>query len=153
MQRFHFTQGTANVIQIILENTRADANGARTEAQDCLDGIPMFHHEIRFCRAERFKYLVGPGCHIHEQRFFTSALKVIRVAQHDHRSGFDVAQIGIEQLEFAHHRRVTQGEQGGFELFTSGALGHDVEAWLYRLRTVVTQRHRRARRWRVAGGS
>ncbi|MNI52191.1 hypothetical protein D3C73_1069550 [compost metagenome] len=80
-------------------------------AQEGLDGITVLHHEIRLFRTERFKHLVGSGRHVHEQGFFAGAPVVVRVAQHDHRAGFDVAQIGIEQFEFAHHRRVAQGEQ------------------------------------------
>ncbi|MNN02807.1 hypothetical protein D3C81_1154770 [compost metagenome] len=68
----------------------------------------------------------------HQQRFFTRTLHVVRIAQHNHRPSLDVTQIGIEQLEFAHHRRVAQGEQRGLKFFARGALGHDVEAWLLR---------------------
>ncbi|MNX99323.1 hypothetical protein D3C86_1317650 [compost metagenome] len=131
MQRFDFFQGFADVIQIIFENTRADTNGVRAEAQDSLDGIPVLHHEIRFFRAKRFKHLIGPGCHIHKQRFFTGALVVIGIAQHDQRAGFDVAQVGIEQFEFAHHCRVAKSEKRGLKLFAGGALRNDVEARLY----------------------
>ena len=34
----------------------------------------------------------------------------------------------IQRLEFAHHRRVAGGEEGGFEGFAGGAFGDDVEA-------------------------
>lgn len=129
LQRFNVPQGIAYVIQVVLENTRANANSVRAIGQEGLDDITVLHHEIRLFGAKRFNDLVGLGCHVHEQRFFTGALVVVGVAQHDHRTGFDIAQVGVEQLEFSHHRRVTQGEQGGFELFAGGALGHDVEAW------------------------
>ena len=143
LQHFNIPQSTAYVIQIALENARADTDSARAIAQEGLDYIPVLHHEIRFLRAKRFKHLVGPGCHIHEQRFFTAALVVIGIAEHDHRAGLGVPQIGIEQFEFAHYRRVAQGEQRGLELFAGGALGHDVKPRVYWLRAVAMHGHLR----------
>ncbi|MCY1187822.1 hypothetical protein D9M73_288540 [compost metagenome] len=66
LQRFNVPQGIAYVIQVVLENARANADCGRAMTQEGLDDITVLHHEIRFFRAKRFNDLVGPGRHVHE---------------------------------------------------------------------------------------
>ncbi|MNP19284.1 hypothetical protein D3C76_1118050 [compost metagenome] len=66
MKRFDVTQSFTDVIQIVFENARTDADCGRAIAQESLDSITVLHHEVSFFMAECFKYLVGPGRHVHE---------------------------------------------------------------------------------------
>ena len=85
---------------------------------------------------QRIQGLADVPGRLHQLCFLVGTGGVVRVAQHNHRAGLDVAGIGIECLKLAHYGRIAHGKKRGLQRFAGHAFGHDIEARLLGLRAV-----------------
>ncbi|MNP24826.1 hypothetical protein D3C76_1176060 [compost metagenome] len=113
---------------MLLHYRRADAENDRSIAGKTGDFGTVAKHELRFFGRQGVERCLDLLCGLHQLRFLIGAGSVVRIAQHDHRTGFEIASIRVERLELAHSGVLARREKSGLQLFAGHAVGENVKA-------------------------
>ena len=92
--------------------------------------------KIGLLRCQGIKGRLDLSSGLHQLRLLVGTGSVVRIAEHDHRTRFDLPHTRVERLKLAHHSPITHREKRGLQCFTGHAFGYHIEAWLLRFQTV-----------------
>ncbi|MNY53444.1 hypothetical protein D3C86_1892030 [compost metagenome] len=91
MQALDVLKDVSQAGEVFFHYHRANAKPSRDWARITGDFSRVAKHEIGFLRCQGIKVSLDLLSSLHQQRFLIGAGGVVRIAQHDHRTCFEVA--------------------------------------------------------------